>query len=384
VTPDAGSLEPAGAAAVLRALVRAQRTGLLRLTHGRVTKTIYVSEGRLIFATSTDPEDRLGEQLLRKGLITYRAYEESVRGIEAGRRQGSVLVERGDIRARELVSGVAEQVQEIIFSVFRWEDGAYEFREGPLPSREVIVLSLSSAELVLEGIRRVSSWSRIRAGVGPLDQGYRLGEDYGTLVGTMKLQREELNLLAALDGTMSVEAICEALSEPDFTVCRALWGLWATGVLDRVPQDTEEAGAAREGTEPRGEVGGLSLAAELEQFNERHRFVYELVRHQVQDGSRGFLERAFRRVAAEYPRLFHGVSVGAAGELDHQALEHNIRAAEIARFAPGLDRLLQIEVELAREVLGEARAAIIADGLLALREHQLQADDPSSRLGGSS
>jgi hypothetical protein len=356
--------------------VREHRTGLLKLTRGRVSKTIYVAEGRLIFATSTDPEDRLGEQLLRKGLITYRAYEESVRGIEAGRRQGSVLVERGDIRSRELVSGVAEQVQEIIFSVFRWEDGHYEFREGPLPSREVIVLSLSSAELVLEGIRRVESWNRIRAGVGPLDQRYRLGEDSGTVVGTMKLQREELNVLAALDGTMSVEEICGSLSDPDFAVCRALWGLWATGVLDRVPQDTEQTTRGREGTEPRGEVGGLGLAAELEQFNERHRFVYELVRHQVKDGSRGFLERAFRRVSAEYPRLFHGVSVGAAGELDQDGLERNIRAAEIARFAPGLDRLLQIEVELAREVLGEARAAIIEDGLLALREHQLQADDP--------
>jgi hypothetical protein len=377
MTPDAGRLEDAGAATLLRALVREHRTGLLKLTRARVMKTIYVAEGRLIFATSTDPEDRLGEQLLRKGLITYRAYEESVRGIESGRRQGSVLVERGDIRSRDLVSGVVEQVQEIIFSVFHWEEGAYEFREGPLPSREVIVLRMTTADLVMEGIRRVSNWNRIRAGVGPLEQRYQLADDYASLVGTMKLQREELNLLATLDGAMTVEEICGALPEPDFVVCRVLWGLWATGVTDRVPQDTEEGPGVAELTAPRGEVGGLTLEDELARFNERHRFVYELVRHQVKDGARVFLERSFLRAAAEYPRLFDGVAVGTGGELDHAALQRNIREAEIARFAPGLDRLLEIELELARELLGETRAAIIEDGLLALREHQLQPDRPA-------
>ena len=33
--------------------------------------------------------------LLRKGLISYRALEESVRAIKAGKRQGTLLVESG-------------------------------------------------------------------------------------------------------------------------------------------------------------------------------------------------------------------------------------------------------------------------------------------------
>ena len=30
---------------------------------------------------------------------------------------------------------------------------------------------------------------------------------------------------------------------PDFLVCRTVWGLWAAGVLDRVPQDRPPEGA---------------------------------------------------------------------------------------------------------------------------------------------
>ena len=68
----------------------------------------------------------------------------------------------------------------------------------------------------------------------------------------------------------------------------------------------------------------------------------------------------------------------AAGELDSFALRRNIVSGEIARYLAGLDRLLAIEAELVREVLGERKAAIINDGLMALKERQLQrADKPS-------
>ena len=84
-----GTLDQVDVPAILRALVRADKTGPLRFTRGRITKTVYLSGGRLIFATSTDPDDRLGEMLLRKGLISYRDLEESVQAIRQGKRQGT-------------------------------------------------------------------------------------------------------------------------------------------------------------------------------------------------------------------------------------------------------------------------------------------------------
>jgi hypothetical protein len=54
------------------------------------------------------------------------------------------------------------------------------------------------------------------------------------------------------------------------------------------------------------------------------------------------------------------------------ALRKNITTREIARYLSGLDRLLEVEAELAKEVLGDRKAAIIQDGLLALKERQLQ------------
>lgn len=368
-----GSLEQTGVPEVLRPLVRAKRTGVLRFTRRKIVKTVYVSGGRIIFATSTDPDDRLGEMLLRKGRISYRALEESVHAMQAGKRQGTLLVENGSIRSKDLVEGVTEQVQEIAYSLFGWDDGEWDFVPGDLPSREVIVLRMSTADLVMEGIRRIHAWSRIRAGVGGLEQLYALASDSATTLPSLTLHKDELGLLASLDGVMRVEDICTSARLSDFVVCRTVFGFWAAGVLDRVPQDRESPGEVYEKTEPHAErLRGASVIHEIERFNQIHRFLFELLTWELRERAAAFFERAFGQASAEHAALFEGVAVDTAGELDPFALRSNIVSGELAGYVRGLDRLLAIESELAREVLGEKKAAIIQDGILALREQQLQ------------
>jgi len=364
-----GDLSASGLPQVLRPLVQGRKTGVLRCARDRVTKTVYLSEGRLIFATSTDPDDRLGEMLLRKGVISYRALEESVRALQAGKRQGTILVESGAIRSRDLVEGVAEQVQEIVHGLIQWDEGRYEFVEGDLPSKEVIVLRMSTGDLLLEGVRRVQRWSRIRAGAGGLEQKYALASGYAVIVGSLSLQKDELNLVASLDGVMTLEDVCAASRQSDFVVCRAVWGLWAAGVLDRVPQDT--ASQPKERTEPHAEkVRGASVTREIERFNRLHSFLFELVSWELRERAGGFFERAFSQASAEHPALFESVAVDEKGALDAIALRRNVVAGEIARYLGGLERLLEIEQALARETLGERKAAIIQAGLTELRTQQ--------------
>jgi len=148
-------------------------------------------------------------------------------------------------------------------------------------------------------------------------------------------------------------------------------------VLDRVPQDA--APERSDKTEPHAErMRGAAVGREIEGFNELHRFLFELVSYELREKAPDFFERAFSRALHEEPALFEGVSVDAAGELDSFALRRNIVSGEIARYLGGLDRLLAIEAALVRELLGERKAGIINDGLMALKERQLQrAEKPS-------
>jgi hypothetical protein len=165
---------------------------------------------------------------------------------------------------------------------------------------------------------------------------------------------------------MSLEEICATSRQSDYVLCRALWGLWAAGVVDRVPQDA--AAERKDKTEPHVErVRGASIGREIERFNRLHCFLFELVGYELRERAAAFFERAFSQASAEHPALFEGVAVDDGGALDAIALRRNIVGSEIARYLGGLERLLEIEQALVREIMGERKAAIIKDGIRELR-----------------
>ena len=55
---------------ILQHLRASASTGILTLVAGGARKALYVKDGRVVFASSNLPNDRLGEILLREGKIT--------------------------------------------------------------------------------------------------------------------------------------------------------------------------------------------------------------------------------------------------------------------------------------------------------------------------
>jgi hypothetical protein len=214
--------------------VHARRwSGLMTLNHMGVEKSMRVQEGRLVFASSSSRDDRLGELLLRKGHITLHQYVAAGRALSKGKRLGTVLVEQGALDARELVQSVVEQTQEIIYSAFQWTEGLYHLTETAEPV-ETITLRLSTPDVILEGVRRVEAWSRIEKGVGGLDARYLRADDYEQVLDEMTLSLEKLSLLTALEVEQDLGTICRTSTLPHFEVCRTIWAFRVIGVVRRV------------------------------------------------------------------------------------------------------------------------------------------------------
>jgi hypothetical protein len=222
-----------------------------------VGRSVLVQEGRLVFASSSSPDDRLGELLLRRGQISLRQYVDAGSAIAPGKRLGAVLVEQGVLTPKGLVKAVVEHTQEIIYGAFQWTEGRYRFQAGNTPP-EAITLKMSTPDLIIEGIRRIESWSRIVRGAGDLSARYERADDYEAALAQMSLSFEKLSILTSLNGTLSVEAICSEATLPDFEVCRTLWAFRVLGVIRRVdtparpegPAEDEGLGVALAGDEP--------------------------------------------------------------------------------------------------------------------------------------
>ena len=74
-------------------------------------KAIYILDGQIIFASSSNTDDRLGESLLRNDRIPLRPLMIASKMVKPGKRLGSILVNMNVITPEELVEGVRNQSQ---------------------------------------------------------------------------------------------------------------------------------------------------------------------------------------------------------------------------------------------------------------------------------
>jgi hypothetical protein len=233
VAPLEGSLAVRDFPSLVKDVYDDQWTGTVNVANVGVSKSVTVQAGRLVFASSTSRDDRLGDVLLRQGKITLHQYVEAGQSVRQGKRLGSILVEKGALTPKDLVIGVVEQTREIIYSCFQWTEGQYRLKPDERGS-ETINLNISTPELVLEGIRRVESWSRIEACVGGLEARYRVNAQAGEILGRLSILPEKLAIANGLDGVRTVDQICSGSSLSHFEVCRTLWAFQIIGVVTRV------------------------------------------------------------------------------------------------------------------------------------------------------
>jgi uncharacterized protein DUF4388 len=208
-------------------------TGSLVLTSGGVGKSVTIEHGRLVFASSSDPDERLGELLLRRGRISLGDYTEAGRALGPGKRLGAILVERGVLEPKDLIKVVVDHTQEIIYDAFQWTEGHYRLQEGQR-SAEAITLNISTPDLIVEGIRRIDSWSRIARAVGGFDSPYERIGNSAAVISKMALTDGQIEILSGLTRQRSLGAICNTSILPSIEVCRALWAYRVIGLVRRL------------------------------------------------------------------------------------------------------------------------------------------------------
>jgi curved DNA-binding protein CbpA len=151
--PPEGALDPSGYQGLLTAVHRHRLSGLLLLSAGQVVKKLYLKDGYLSFASSSLPEDRLGDVLLRKGLITREQYDQSSLLIrQTGKRQGTILVQMGALASKDLFRGLILQVTEIAENSFTWREGRYRYQTDYDRVEEMIILKINPGLVIREGL----------------------------------------------------------------------------------------------------------------------------------------------------------------------------------------------------------------------------------------
>jgi hypothetical protein len=333
-------------------MVLQRLTGRLVVRREGVEKRIFFERGGPVLASSSDDEDRLGEMLVRQGRLTDQQQQQGLEALASSKRRlGATLAYLGIIKLSELPLIVRRHYEEIIHSVFAWEDG--EWSLGPeRPSKdkdENVFVTEHPAALILEGIRRKYGPSRLRHCLGGGEQIFRLPAAVGTaeVLLRLRLTHEERTMVPLFDGVRTLDEICALSEAPDDVVCGVAWALSVLGHLERIEQRTDDGvvsatpangdGAAA----ARGGDGGRDRDREIDRARvlSRHALVEDGDYFQVLGVPRTATPHEVRRAHQALMREF------APAALD-PVLAHEL--------APEL-RAIRVVLDEAVRVLGEAR-----------------------------
>lgn len=218
---------------VLIDLQRTDKNGILDIREGPSIKRIYIRNGDMVFATSNKEEDRFIEILLRAGKITNDQYYQIIDiAKKKGKSPGTTLVELGYIKSEDIIWAVRHQVEEIIVSLFQWEDGNFSFIEGPLISEKVIKLKLSAANLIYRGIKKIKNPQYINNVMPPLDTILGYSMDPLDLFQDINLEKSDKDILSFVNGKRTIKEILSVSTSDPFQTMVTLYALLSTRLID--------------------------------------------------------------------------------------------------------------------------------------------------------
>jgi hypothetical protein len=235
-----GKLKHYKLADVLIAISRSKKTGTLEIMTGSITKKIYIFNGNKIFAASTNTKDRLGEYLVKQGMITLEQLKEADALVSRkGQRLGKILVDLGYLKDSDLYKAVQNQVEGIIISLFNIEEGLFEFKEGPLPSEEPITLQISSANLIYKGIKQINNVTFVQKMCPPLYTILNASERPMEMFRTLTVEQTDQLILSHVNGINTIKMILSLSPAPRFETLKTIITFMSIGVI-HIKEEHEE------------------------------------------------------------------------------------------------------------------------------------------------
>ncbi len=358
----AGSLSALSAPEALNYVFTSLKSGVMLLAFGsearRKTaaaradelrrKSFYFRDGQVVFASSSDPCDRLGAVLQRHGLVKKEDIRRCGKLVGAARPLGQVLVDEKLLSAGQLFDGMTLQVREMLLAACLETEGEFTFLEGPFEEKNEVRLRERARDLLLEAMRRIDELERIAAESVPS----RDAVLEPTGVAAQGLPLMQALLLQMVDGRRTVRQAIDESQLGLYHGMRAVAGLLEQGLLvplTAAPEaklDEEEEALAGLRPEPEKaaeeevftvtasapEPAAPQVSGPFETYRRIFKRIYQALAAAHPDAP-ARLDSYFDRLSEKQRPLFEGVRLGEDGELDVAQVLLNVDAGGVYQGA---------------------------------------------------
>ncbi len=219
---------------VLRRIFLESLKGTLTLVRGDETRHLFFEKGELRTATSSREGQRIGAFLKRRGWITDQDLSWALDTVaKQGRaRLGKILLEKGLVSRQVLDAEMRRLVEEIVFSTFEWGDGEYRFQASTGVLDPDVALTLSTAAVIVEGIRRLPESEAFRERLGDGRFVPILSTDPMSRYQYLPLTPQEAYILSRIDGRLDLDSLLKIGGTSRAATAKTAYALMSCGIVE--------------------------------------------------------------------------------------------------------------------------------------------------------
>jgi len=240
-----GNLRDFGLSEFLYLVDRGYKTGRLTLQKPGDRAELYFQNGKLVYATHFNQDERIGDILVRMGRLSREQCANALKiqhTQEPNKPLGAILVQRGMVTLEEIHKCVRLQIEEITYGLFGWNEGDFRFEPDVSPPPESVIIPLSIENIIMEGTRRIDEWARIKDRIPNLDVVVRFSDQPHEKAKGVNLTPDEWRVFARINGVHSIRQIAQQTSLGEFDVARIIYGFLSAGLVVLTKQVADPGG----------------------------------------------------------------------------------------------------------------------------------------------
>jgi hypothetical protein len=247
-----GNIRDFGLSDFLYLVDRGYKTGGLHLAHEQETALLFFDKGKLVMAVRK-PEDQQADLLVRLGIVNADQLAQAKASLAArgnGATLTQVIIDENLANKDQFQGQIQSFTEEAVYGLFGWPEGEFRFEQNqrPDPDAPVVPTPISVDHLIMEGVRRIDEWGRIKDRIPSVDLVVRFLDQPGERAKGVKLAAEEWRVFARINGRDTLAEIAKKTNLSEFDVCRIVYGFLTAGLADvqKRPKPTQRPGAGSE------------------------------------------------------------------------------------------------------------------------------------------
>jgi hypothetical protein len=231
-----GNIRDFGLSDFLYLVDRGYKTGGLHLAHEHEMALLFFEKGKLVMA-ARKPEDQQSDLLVRLGILSADQLSQAREQFDAsanGATLTQVIVEAQIASKEQVQTALQSFTEESVYGLFGWPEGEFRFEQNQRPAADapVIPTPISVDHLIMEGVRRIDEWGRIKDRIPSTDMIVRFLEQPNDKIKGVKLAPEEWRIFARINGKDTLAEIARKTGLSEFDVCRIVYGFLTAGLVE--------------------------------------------------------------------------------------------------------------------------------------------------------